>query len=114
MDLDYFKQTIRDLINFRQKPARRLVARIAWKELEAYSGWSVADPSEVRRARELFDGIVEARSRHERLAKAGELMALLHDVDAFHFFPRRNPPNPLPPKDFLPARAAGGRMAPPR
>jgi len=107
MDFDFFKHAIQDLVNFRRKTARRLFARIAWKELEAHSGWSAADPSEVRRARELFGGIVQARSRHERVAKAGELMGLLHGVDAFHFFPRRNPRNPLPPKDFS-AEAGGG------
>jgi len=107
MDFDFFKHAIQDLVNFRRKTARRLFARIAWKGLEAHSGWSVADPSEVRRARELFGEIVQARSRHERVAKAGELMGLLRAVDAFHFFPRRIPRNPLPSKDFFGSTTRG-------
>ena len=114
MDFDFFKHAIQDLATFRQKTARRLFARLAWKELEAHSGWSVADPSEVRRARELFDGIVEERSRSRRIDKAVELMGLLRGVDAFHFFPRRNPPNPLQPKDFSTGTAAGRPIAQPR
>jgi hypothetical protein len=111
MDFDFFKHAIQDLATFRQKTARRLFARIAWRELEAHSAWAAADPSDVRRARELFDELVASRRRQDRLALAGELMGLLHGVDAFHFFPRRNPRNPLKPKDFLTGTAAGRPMA---